>query len=96
MEAADVKCSLQLLCQDTNDILTNFKRSARELNNSHCTITPIFRTEKLTSGATRLRQSVPVEIKEPCATYQLSAPVSLSPTLHFNTALSSSPLHYEF
>lgn len=38
MEAADVKYGRHLLCEDINNILTNFKRFVRGLNISHCII----------------------------------------------------------
>lgn len=79
VEAAGVKCSSLTAFQNVSDHPHPLACYYDHTIALYCITRTMFQASLSTSGATRLRQLVPGEIKEPCATYPLSGPVSLSP-----------------
>lgn len=75
MEAAGVKCSSLTAFQNVSDRPYPLACYYDHTIALYFITRTMFRASLSTSGATRLRQLVPGEIKEPCATYPLSCPV---------------------
>jgi hypothetical protein len=72
VEAAGVKCSSLTAFQNVSDRPHPLACYYDHTIALYFITRTIFRASLSTSGATRLRQLVPGEIKEPCATYPLS------------------------